>query len=173
MRVMFILLLSMITVGSFAETANVEKSVTEASTEAMNIKQSVLELNRDLYQLEQDLLSPATTRAAVYFSLVKGKFFQPHSISITVDDMAPVQYLYTDKEVDVLRQGAIQPLKDLNLGPGKHTLKAVVQGVNENGIASELTLARIIEKRGEPLYLELKIKDNNKLGKAELKISQW
>lgn len=174
MRIISLFLLSIMTLGVAAESVNNEKDTgSEVSTQAVNIKQSVLELNKDLYQLEQDLLSPATTRTALYFSLAKGKFYQPYSISITIDDSTHIQYLYTDKEVNVLKQGAIQPLDNINLSPGKHTIQAVVSGVNENGIETELKLMNVFEKNGKPLYLELKIKDNKKLKKAELKISQW
>lgn len=79
MRATYLILLSLISAISFAQpvqnTGSEQKTAVQASqlsTKAASIKQSVLDLNRDLYQLEEELLSPATTRAAVYFSLAYG-----------------------------------------------------------------------------------------------------
>ncbi len=145
----------------------------EISKKAVSIKQSVLDLNRELYQLEEDLLSPATTRAAVFFSLSYGEFFEPYSVNITIDDKQPIQYLYTKRQVSALRQGAVQPLKNLNLGPGVHTIKAIAKGVDNNGKNRELVLEQSVEKHDKPLYVELKIQDNKEIQSAELMISQW
>lgn len=135
MRATYLILLSLISAISFAQpvqdTGSEQKAAVQASqlsTKAASIKQSVLDLNRDLYQLEEELLSPATTRAAVYFSLAYGQYFEPYSINITVDDKQPIQYLYTERQISALRDGAVQPLSNLNLGPGLHTIKAIAKG---------------------------------------------
>jgi hypothetical protein len=182
MRVSYLVLLSLLAMISFAVQAqetsiadkqNASMQASQLSVKASSIKQSVLELNRDLYQLEEELLSPATTRAAVYFSLSYGEFFEPYSINITVDDKQPIQYLYTKRQVSALRQGAVQPLKNLNLGPGVHTIKAIAKGVDNNGKNRELVLEERVEKHDQPLYIELKIQDNKEIQSAELLISQW
>ncbi|MFT4907273.1 MAG: cell division protein FtsB [Oleispira sp.] len=182
MRVSYLVLLSLLAMISFAVQAqetsiadkqNASMQASQLSVKASGIKQSVLELNRDLYQLEEELLSPATTRAAVYFSLSYGEFFEPYSINITVDDKQPIQYLYTKRQVSALRQGAVQPLKNLNLGPGVHTIKAIAKGVDNNGKNRELVLEERVEKHDQPLYIELKIQDNKEIQSAELLISQW
>jgi len=148
-------------------------AVSKVSEKAITVKESVLQLNKDLYQLEEDLLSPATTKASVFLSLTYGEFFEPYSINVLIDDKQPIQYLYTKRQVDALRQGAIQPLKDLNLGPGKHQIKAIAKGVDKNGKARELVVEKEIEKHDQPLYIELKIQDKKEIQSAELLISQW
>lgn len=174
MHFIYLLLLSSISLGLHAESLNdVEAIGSQISKKAVSIKQSVLELNRDLYLLEEDLLSPATTRASVFFSLSYGEFFEPFSVNITIDDKQPIQYLYTKRQVSALRQGAVQPLKNLNLGPGIHTIKAIAKGVDNNGKNRELVLEQSVEKHDKPLYIELKIKDNKEIQSAELMISQW
>jgi len=145
----------------------------ELSSEVVDLKQSVLQLNRDLYQLEEDLLSPETTRAALYFSLNYGGFFQPMSIQISVDGKKSVQHLYTERQVKALTQGAIQPLQNLNLGPGKHNISVLVKGVDQNGKDRELVLEQPVEKNEQPLYIELKVNDNKDTQNAELLISHW
>ena len=174
MHFIYLLLLSSISLGLHAESLNDMEAIgSQISKKAVSIKQSVLELNRDLYLLEEDLLSPATTRASVFFSLSYGEFFEPFSVNITIDDKQPIQYLYTKRQVSALRQGAVQPLKNLNLGPGIHTIKAIAKGVDNNGKNRELVLEQSVEKHDKPLYIELKIKDNKEIQSAELMISQW
>ena len=172
-------LLSMISLAQTVQTANeisspkTSSQASQLSIKAAAIKQSVLDLNRDLYQLEEELLSPATTRAAIYFSLAQGEFFEPYSISVTVDDKQPIQYLYTKRQVNALREGAVQPLSNLNLGPGLHAIKVIAKGMDSNGKKRELVADEKIEKLDQPLYIELKVQDNIEKQSAELLISQW
>ncbi len=173
MRIIYVFL-TVFSMQAFAQTpADVDTSSSQLSQKTVSIKESVLELNRDLYQLEEDLLSPSTTRAAVYFSLSYGEFFEPYSVNITIDDKQPIQYLYTERQVAALRQGAVQPLKNINLGPGSHNIKAVAKGVDNNGKNRELVLERSVEKHDKPLYIELKIQDKKDLQSAELVLNQW
>ncbi|CCK76274.1 conserved hypothetical protein [Oleispira antarctica RB-8] len=182
MRFTYLVLLSLISMTSVAQPVqeadvmNAQKASAQASQlsiKATAIKQSVLDLNRDLYQLEEELLSPATTRAAVFFSLAYGEFFEPYSINITVDDKQPIQYLYTKRQISALREGAVQPLSNLNLGPGLHAIKAIAKGVDKYGKNRELVIEAKIEKLDQPLYIELKVQDNKEMQNAELLISQW
>ena len=66
------------------------------AADVSQVKQSVLELNRELYQLEQDLLSPATTRLALYLSLQGGEYFEPLALEIRSEALPPVLHIYTD-----------------------------------------------------------------------------
>lgn len=170
MRILYFVLFLIVAVGAKAESA---QAVSQVGKEAISVKQSVLELNRDLYKLEEDLLSPATTRASIFLSLTHGDFFEPYSISVLVDDKQPIQYIYTERQVTALRQGAIQPLKELNLGPGIHHIKAIAKGVDKSGKPRELVVEKSVEKHEQPLYIELKIQDEKDTQRAELLISQW
>jgi hypothetical protein len=170
MRFLYSAMILLIAVSSNAEPAS---DVSKVSEKVNMVKESVLQLNKDLYQLEDDLLSPATTEASIFFSLAYGQFFEPYSINVLVDDRQPIQYLYTKRQIDALRQGAIHPLKDLNLGPGKHQIKAIAKGVDENGKVRELVVEKEIEKHDQPLFIELKIQDKKEMKSAELLISQW
>lgn len=165
----FILLL----IAGVSVKAEPTQAVSQVSEKAIAVKQSVLELNRDLYQLEEDLLSPATTRASLYFSLSYGEFFVPYSINVSVDDKHTVNYIYSERQVSALRQGGVQPLQDLNLGPGIHQIKAIAKGVDNNGKSRELVIEQEIEKHDQPLYIELKVQDKIEIQSAELLISQW
>ncbi|MGB0503636.1 MAG: hypothetical protein ACPGGD_06265, partial [Thalassolituus sp.] len=134
----------------FAEDAAIREDV-------RTVKESVLELNRDLYELERELLSPATTRAAFHVTLNHGEFFEPLSIELSVDGDMELQHLYTERQVKALRMGAVQPLGDLNLAPGKHDVTVVVRGINHLGQGRELSITETVTKTGKPLITELVI----------------
>ena len=178
MRFVYLLLISLVSNVVFAdlgEAAEIKDGVqlSQLSIKTTSIKQAVLDLNRELYQLEEDLLNPATTRAALYFSLAYGKFFVPYSIGVSVDGKHAVTYIYTERQISALRQGGVQPLQDLNLGPGIHHINAVVKGVDNNGKSRELVIEKNVEKHEQPLYIELKVHDKKDMQSAELLISQW
>lgn len=155
--------------GSFLAQAN----PAALSEDIQSVKRSVLELNKDLYALEQDLLSPATTRAAFYFSLSYGEFFEPLSIEITAKGIDPVQHIYTERQVKALRMGAVQPLAQLNMGPGSHELRAVVRGVDHLGQNRELVVEEVVEKSDQPLLLEIVISDQSERKNAVVKLKHW
>lgn len=137
------------------------------------VKRSVLELNKDLYELEDSLMSPATTRAAFYFSLLHGEYFEPLSVEISGDGMQPVQHIYTERQVSALRMGAVQPLAEINLGPGKHNLRAVVRGVDQLGQNRELVIEQAVEKTDKPLLMEVVISDNAERQSASAELRFW
>jgi len=150
----------------WAEDAAVREDVRAA-------KETVLELNRDLYELERELLSPATTRASFNLTLNHGEFFEPLSIEVSVDDELKIQHLYTERQVKALRMGAVQPLGDINLAPGKHTVRAVVRGVDHLGQGRELSVAEQVNKTSKPLITELVIVDRDELKSARVQLKYW
>lgn len=137
------------------------------------VKRSVLQLNKELYELEENLLSPATMRAAFYLSLSHGEFFEPLSIEITAPDMQPVQHIYTGRQVKALRMGAVQPLGNVNLGPGEHTVRIVIRGVDHSGKARELITEENVIKADQPLLMEIVILDQNERKSAVAQLKQW
>ncbi|WP_419810399.1 hypothetical protein [Bacterioplanoides sp.] len=137
------------------------------------VKQAVLELNKDLYELEQNLLSPATTRAAFYVSLAYGEFFEPLSIEISAQDVTPIQHIYTERQVSALRRGAVQPLAQFNLGPGKHLFHVLVRGVDHLGQARELMIHQEVEKTAQPLLMEILISDQQAQANATAQLRTW
>ena len=150
----------------FAEDAAIREDV-------RTVKESVLELNRDLYELERELLSPATPRAAFHVTLNHGEFFEPLSIELSVDGDMELQHLYTERQVKALRMGAVQPLGDLNLAPGKHDVTVVVRGINHLGQGRELSITETVTKTGKPLITELVIIDREELQSARVQLKYW
>ena len=146
---------------------------TQFSQKVNDLKKSVLELNKNLYQLEDELLNPSTTKAAMYFSLSMGEFFEPVSIQVDVDNKPLASHLYSKQQISALKEGAVQPLKNFNLGPGVHELKIIVKGKDANGKQKELVSETQIQKNEKPLYLEIKVSDNESEQASELLVQQW
>ena len=141
--------------------------------EVLTVKEAVLELNKDLYALERELLSPATARASFHLSLNYGKFFTPMSLTLSVDGKVQIQHLYTEQQFRALKMGAVHPLGDLNLSPGKHTVTALVRGVDHLGQDLELNVAQTVTKTSKPLITELQITDKEDLQSARLELKYW
>lgn len=164
----FVLLLALtgLPLSGHAEDAQITQDIAA-------VKRSVLELNKDLYELEEALISPATLRAALYFSLNYGEYFEPLSLEITLPGITPVQHIYTERQVDTLRMGAVQPLAEINLGPGKHPLRAVIRGVDDQGQQQELVLEQVVEKTDKPLLMEIVISDDKDNQSARAQLHVW
>ena len=137
------------------------------------VKQAVLELNRDLYQLEQDLLSPSTTQIAFYFSLQGGKYFTPLALEIHAEGLAPMHHLYTEREVQALKMGAVQPVGLDNIGPGARSIEVIVRGLNVDGEEQQLNFKEEVEKTAAPLLLEISVQDKQKYRQAMVQLQKW
>ncbi|GAA6145395.1 MAG: hypothetical protein CSH37_06230 [Thalassolituus sp.] len=163
----YVLMLALFFAGyATAEDAAVREQV-------MTAKEAVLELNRDLYELERELLSPATTRAAFHITLNHGEYFEPLAVELSVDGQLELQHLYTERQVKALRMGAVQPLGDLNLAPGKHDISVTIRGVDHQGQGRELAITETVSKTGKPLIVELLIVDREELQSARLQLKYW
>lgn len=162
-RVLFLWLLALPAVAGEAALA----------AEVNQVKQSVLELNRELYQLEQDLLSPATTRLALYLSLQGGEYFEPLALEIRSETLPPVLHIYTERQIQALKMGAVQPLASLDAGPGQHALQITLKGLDNSGQPQTLQLTPVVEKSTGPLLLELQVSDNPSQRRAQLQMQTW
>ena len=124
MRALIVLLcavLNPLLVSADETPAGVDKNV-------QDLKSEVLALNRDLFVLEEELLYPANTQVAVFVSMDVGEFFDLDSMELKVDGKSVASYLYTEREVEALREGGVQRLYVGNLRAGTHELVAFFNG---------------------------------------------
>lgn len=142
--------LLMLTVSAYGSDVRITQEIQAA-------KQQALQLNKELYELEQALLTPITTQAALFFSIQPVDQFAPLSIDIQLGNLAPIHHLYSEREVQALRMGAVQPLANSHLAPGKHDVQVRINGVNVRGQTQQLTANATIEKGEGPLYLEVHV----------------
>jgi len=142
-----------------------------AKTEA--IKAKVIELNRDLFLLQEDLLHPASTRVAFYVSLDMGQYFSLESVKVKLNDKAVNSFLYTEKDVEALRRGAIQPLYITNVASGDHELVAVFTGLGPNNRPYKRAVNLKFNKQSTEKAFEIQIVDDGSSQQPKFKIKPW
>lgn len=138
-----------------------------------DLKTEVIELNRELFELEEQLLYPATTSFAVFVSMDSVKDFDLKSVKLELDQSAVTSHLYTYEQVEALRRGGIQKLFQGNLKPGVHNVKAVIQGKDSDGRPVQRTVVADFGKARSTKYLEVKISRNPKKQQPEFAIVEW
>jgi len=137
------------------------------------LKKQVLSINRELFILEEDLLFPASTQAAFFVSLDTGHYFKLDSIKLKLDGEWVTQYLYTDRELDALKRGAVQRLHVDNITTGEHEVVAVVIGYGPENREYKLAVSGVFEKDTDDKLVEVQIKDNPAKQQPVLSIKQW
>lgn len=138
-----------------------------------DLKAEVIELNRELFELEEQLLYPATTSFAVFVSMDSVKNFELTSVKLELDQAAVTSHLYDHEQVDALRRGGIQKLFQGNLKPGMHNVKALIQGKDSDGRPVQRTVVADFGKARSTKYLEVKISQNPKKQRPEFAIVEW
>ena len=137
------------------------------------VKQAVLQLNKDLYELEKQLLSPATTEVSFYLSFRGLKDFIPLALEVNTQGAPSVHHLYTEREVEALRMGAVQPVASRNIGPGLHDVDVILRGKNRDGVEKVISLQEQVEKQTAPLLLEILVTDNQGSTDPIAQLNTW
>ncbi len=138
-----------------------------------NLKREVSRLNRDLFILEEELLYPASTQIVVFISLENGNLFQLDAVELKINDKRVASHLYTEREVNSLKQGGVQRLYIGNLPTGEHELVAFFTGKGPNGVDYRRGSTLRFEKELSTKYIELKISDNARTQQPEFLTKQW
>jgi len=156
------------------ESAKPEKEDTRTTAEKLeDLKQEVLEVNRDLFILEEDLLFPASTQMAVYFSVDIGFFFSLDNIKINIDNQQVSHHLYTQKDVSALYRGAIQKLHLDNLSTGEHEIVAILIGKGPRKREYRIAASFKFEKDVDAKALEIQLRDDTGKLQPKLKVVEW
>ena len=159
-----------------SETTTQEPLVEDNRTTAEkleDLKQDVLAVNRDLFILEEDLLFPASTQLATYFSVDVGYFFALDNIKIKIDDKQVSHHLYTEKDVDALHRGAIQKLYIGNINSGDHEIVAILIGKGPRKRAYRRAISFKFTKGTEAKALEIQLRDDESKLQPDLKVIEW
>jgi len=138
-----------------------------------DLKSEVLALNRDLFVLEEELLYPANTQVAVFVSMDVGQLFDLDSLELEVDGKAVASYLYTEREVEALREGGVQRLYVGNLRAGAHELIAFFNGTGPHERDYRRGATHSFEKGLGTKYLELRIQDRESNQQPEFTVKEW
>ncbi len=143
----------------------------ELSIEAL--KKEVLSLNRDLFILEEDLLFPSNTQFSIFLSVNAGHLFILDSVQIRIDDKNVANHLYTERELAALKRGGVQRLYIGNLPSGEHEIVAFFTGIGPNGRDYRRGKTIIIDKTGEPQFVEFSIEDDSSKEQPEFNARIW
>lgn len=152
------------------EAVNDNRSTSE-KLEAL--KQDVIAVNRDLFILEEDLLFPASTQVAVYFSVDIGYFFALDNLKLKIDDKQVTHHLYTEKDVDALYRGAIQKAYIGNINSGKHELVAIIVGTGPHNRAYRKAVSFSFEKTTGAKAIEIQLRDDSGKMQPTLNVVEW
>jgi hypothetical protein len=138
-----------------------------------DLKNEVLAVNRDLFILEEDLLFPASTQLALYFSVDVGEFFSLDNIKVKIDDKQVSHYLYTNKDIKALHRGAIQKLHLDNINTGEHELVAILIGQGPRNREYRKAVSFKFEKGTEAKALEIQLRDDTGKLQPKLSVVEW
>ncbi len=123
--------------------------------QVQEIKGDVLGIAAELNQLEEKLLYPATTQAAVFVSLAGGETFRLDSVEIQVDGKPVARHLYSFKELEALQKGGVQRIYTGNVRSGEHDLSVLVAGKTAGGSDFKKSENFKIAKDAGPKIVEL------------------
>lgn len=162
--------------------SNTNDSITQQSEDIDNrstsekleaLKQDVIAVNRDLFILEEDLLFPASTQVALYFSVDIGYFFALDNLKLKIDDKQVTHHLYTDKDVDALYRGAIQKAYIGNINSGEHELVALIVGTGPHNRAYRKAISFTFEKTTGAKAIEIQLRDDSGKMQPTLNVVEW
>lgn len=132
----------------------------ELDQDLAQFRKDVLDINRRLLLLEEELLFPADTQLAVFVSLDVGKYFTPDSITLKLDGKTIDGHLYTEREVQALKTGAIQKLHVTNIRNGSHELTAFVSGTGPGNREYRRAVTLQFDKGNGRQFIQLRMEDD-------------
>src|SRR5512147_632422 len=125
----FILSLAMLIVSfsAYAEGTSKEQ-IKGLDEQVQEIKSDVLNIAAELNQLEEKLLYPSDTQAAVFVSLAGGETFRLDTVEIQLDGKPVARHIYSFKELEALQKGGVQRIYTGNIRTGEHRLDVSIAG---------------------------------------------
>lgn len=157
----------------FLMMAALGASAASLDTDIAHFKEQVADLNSAVFKLEEDILHPANTQLAVYFSDKAQNYFTLDSVELSIDGHNAVSHLYTEKERKALNKGGIQRLYIGNLSAGPHKISATLngQGVNDHYFRKEATFS--VQKGDNAAQVQLIITAPPPSYEPEFKLKSW
>jgi len=145
----------------------------ELDQDLAQFRKDVLDINRRLLLLEEELLFPADTQLAVFVSLDVGKYFTPDSITLKLDGKTIDGHLYTEREVQALKTGAIQKLHVTNIRNGSHELTAFISGIGPSNREYRRAVTLQFEKSSGRQFVQLRMEDDAVAQQPKFVLRNW
>jgi hypothetical protein len=125
--------------------------------QVQEIKSDVLGIAAELNQLEEKLLYPSNTQAAIFVSLVRGETFRLDSVEIQLDGEPVAHHIYTFRELQALQKGGVQRIYTGNIRTGDHDLQVFVMGKSAGGTDLRETKRFNVNKNVGPKIVEISL----------------
>lgn len=140
--------------------------------QVQTLKKDVLDLSLDLAKLQNQLLTPDSTKISVFVSLDGQDAVNIDSMQVLLDNRPVANYLYTAGEQESLRRGGIQRLYLGNVSIGPHQLTASFIGKDAAGREKHGTVSSRFEKNMSAKFFELKV-SKGEADSARLTVKEW
>jgi len=150
-----------------------EPSFKELESRSRALKWQLLQLNQELFQLDEKVRYPESTRTVFFVALEVGFFFQLQSLQLKIDGVEVAHSDYNPAEIQALKKGGVQRLYTGNLSTGKHELLAVFHGVGPNQRDYKRAAKFQLNKTSKTHFVKLLIRDKEPKQQPEFVISQW
>jgi len=137
-----------------------------------SLKKNVLDLSKDLSHLQDELLTPSSTKISVFVSLDPRNSIKLDSMQLQLDNRTVANYLYNSDEQQALQRGGVQRLYLGNVTIGTHQLSASFSGKDTAGKESRGSVKSPFEKSLSAKFVELKVsKDEDNT--PQLIVKEW
>lgn len=153
--------------------AQTRESFRSVDRDVQDLKTEMLDLNRDLLQLEEELLFPASSQTAFFVALDVGEYFTLDSVNLKINGKEVANYLYKERELDALQRGGVQRLHMANLKTGDYEVTAQIIGKGANARDYRRDATVRFEKDSGTKYVTLEITDRRQNQQPEVVIREW
>jgi len=140
--------------------------------QVQEVKSDVLSIAAELNQLEEKLLYPSNTHLAVFVSMAQDKAFRLDSVQVQIDGQLAAHYIYSFKELEALKRGAVQRVYTGNVASGQHAIEISLTGKVESGDVFTRAERFAFTKGVEPKLLGVKLAAPDS-GKPAIQLGDW
>ncbi|MGA8146448.1 MAG: hypothetical protein WB870_02595 [Gallionellaceae bacterium] len=137
-----------------------------------SLKSDVLDLNQDLSHLQDELLTPASTKISVFVSIDPQSSLKLNSVQLQLDNRNVASYLYNNDEQQALQRGGVQRLYLGNVTTGLHQLTASFIGKDGGGQERRGSINTNFQKSLAAKFVELKI-SKGEANAPQLTFKEW
>lgn len=142
--------------------------------QVQDIKQDVLAMSSELVQLEEKLIYPSSTQVSFFVSVPAGvpADFRLDAVEVSIDGKPATRHLYTQKELDALREGGVQRLYTGNVRGGEHTVEVTLLGKRGGKDDYRETASWRFTKEAGPRLVEIALAGPG-AGDAPISFKDW
>ena len=149
-----LLLTTLLAAPALAQQASGD-DILKLDDQVQEAKNEALDIAAELELLEKRLLYPSETRLTVALAMATSERIRLGAVKIRVDGELVAQHVYSDAELEALRQGGVQDLYTGNVNLGTHELDVSVNGALASGASFEETVRHEFTKGVDAKTLDI------------------